>query len=402
MAGRRRSCRLCPLRADPSRPSPKTCWRAPATRWRRAAFSSSRTSISAAISQTRPALPSIAIRELYVAAAQKRGADPFIGRKLVRLLEACRLCRCRLIARAALWPHRRGQAGRVADLRGDRRRRGRRRARHGRRGAAKAELKAFATPGYDAVFAAHLPGVGAEGHDLTRPARQSAASPQQPDRVPSWPDRCSARQSRNKGGSRSGRSSAIRPGPNSVPASACSQTAAQAASNAGMPCASSPATIPGQHIAGAGRRQPGRTVRIDRGPTIMRRDHRVGPFQDERGVRLFCRTACPVELGQIFVGGDLGKQSRELTLMRRQDQSGAPGCRAALKNASGFRENTVSASASKTMWRSQPGGSRQSGRAERSAILRRMPSPVRKPTRPAYAPQRNPRFHRAIHLTQDR
>src|ERR1700733_13247411 len=42
----------------------------------------------------------------------------------------------------------------------------------------------------------------------------------------------------------SGRSSAIKPGPNSAAAAPCSQTAAEAASKAGMPCAKRPAVIP--------------------------------------------------------------------------------------------------------------------------------------------------------------
>ena len=45
-------------------------------------------------------------------------------------------------------------------------------------------------------------------------------------------------------------SSAIRPGPNRVAASPCSQAAAAAASKAGIPCAISPRANPGQHIAG--------------------------------------------------------------------------------------------------------------------------------------------------------
>src|SRR5262249_36337772 len=57
-------------------------------------------------------------------------------------------------------------------------------------------------------------------------------------------DRAPAFSARKAAGRLSTRSSATRPGPKRRAASACSHTAAAAASKAGMPCASRPVTIP--------------------------------------------------------------------------------------------------------------------------------------------------------------
>ena len=70
------------------------------------------------------------------------------------------------------------------------------------------------------------------------------------------------------------RSSAMRPGPISAAAAPCIQTAAAAASKAGIPWREQAAGDPRQHVARARRREPGRRVVIDRDAPIRRGDHR--------------------------------------------------------------------------------------------------------------------------------
>ena len=113
--------------------------------------------------------------ELYVAAAQQRGADPFIGRRLARLLERPALPTS-TVAGAAVRPQRRRQAGRLAHLRRHCRRAGGAGHRLGRRGGERGErtgrLRRAAR--YHHVVAAHLPGVGTQGVDALRQGTAAA------------------------------------------------------------------------------------------------------------------------------------------------------------------------------------------------------------------------------------
>ena len=84
-----------------------------------------------------------------------------------------------------------------------------------------------------------------------------------------------AHRSASVGGSAATRSSAIIPGPARSAARPWSQTAAQAASNAGMPARPQRGDDPGQHVAGPGARQPGRRRRREAEPAVGRGDQRV-------------------------------------------------------------------------------------------------------------------------------
>jgi uncharacterized protein YecE (DUF72 family) len=112
-------------------------------------------------------------------------------------------------------------------------------------------------------------------------------------------------------------------GPAALPASPCSHAAAQAASKAGMPCASRPAitparTSPEPAVARAGvaleliaARPSG--AAIDRVRPLVKHD-RIGPAG---------RLGRLVEFRQRPIGGQIRKQSRELALMWRQHQRGS-------------------------------------------------------------------------------
>ena len=105
--------------------------------------------------------------------------------------------------------------------------------------------------------------------------------------------------------------------PEARPASACSQTAAQAASNSGMPCAASPAMMPAQHVAGTRRRQQRRAVGVDGGAPVRRGDHRVRPLVDDDRIGARGSVACAFELGQAATMRD--RETRgEFALVRRQ------------------------------------------------------------------------------------
>ena len=77
------------------------------------------------------------------------------------------------------------------------------------------------------------------------------------------------------------RSSAIISGPAISAARPCSQTAAQAASNAGSPRARIAAIIPASTSPVPARRQPRRRRRREAEPPVGRRDQRVGPLVDD-------------------------------------------------------------------------------------------------------------------------
>ena len=116
------------------------------------------------------------------------------------------------------------------------------RARDGRGDCSlKAELPSFAARP-DATLA--LPRISRPGDASLADARQNQITACRPTVGSASPRSVWPAKSRNTGGSKSGRSSAISPAPKREPASACSHTAAQAASKAGMPCASSPAQMP--------------------------------------------------------------------------------------------------------------------------------------------------------------
>ena len=91
----------------------------------------------------------------------------------------------------------------------------------------------------------------------------------------------------------------MRPGPKSAAAAPCSQTAAQAASNAGMPLREQPRDEAAEHVAGAGGREPGRRVVVDGGAAVGRGDDGVGALEHDDGADLARRGAGAVELAAL-------------------------------------------------------------------------------------------------------
>ena len=108
--------------------------------------------------------------------------------------------------------------------------------------------------------------------------------------------------------------------PASAPARPCSQAPAAAASQGGIPCASSPAMQPGQHVAGTGRRQPGRRGGVDRGPAVGRGDDRIGALQqhDRTGARR----------GGTHRGNPIRRRRRRMPGRTRRHAASAPPRRA--------------------------------------------------------------------------
>ena len=94
----------------------------------------------------------------------------------------------------------------------------------------------------------------------------------------------------------------------------------QAASNAGTPCASRPAIMPDEHVAGAGGRKPGRRVGGDGGAAVGRGHHRVRPLQQHDGAGALGGSAHPLELrAKRMLVADIAEQPRKFALMRRQN-----------------------------------------------------------------------------------
>ena len=67
---------------------------------------------------------------------------------------------------------------------------------------------------------------------------------------------------------------------------------------------------PGQHVAGAGRGQPGRAVDVDRGAAVRRGDHRVGALQQHDGAG----AGCAASRAAAIRSGDGLQQAREQAL----------------------------------------------------------------------------------------
>ena len=88
---------------------------------------------------------------------------------------------------------------------------------------------------------------------------------------------------RSTAGSRSGRSSASRPGPKSAAAAPCIQTAAAAAGKASMPWARSPRINAAENIPGSGGGQRRGCVAVDDGAAVGCCDDGVGAFQHDDG-----------------------------------------------------------------------------------------------------------------------
>ena len=111
----------------------------------------------------------------------------------------------------------------------------------------------------------------------------------------------------------------MRPGPSARPQAPCSQTAAEAASKTGMPCAARPETRPASTSPEpAVASQGGRSQPIGRA-AVRRGDHRVGPLDEDRRAHETRRRPRALEL--VVLKPDAARaleQARELPLMRGQ------------------------------------------------------------------------------------
>ena len=113
------------------------------------------------------------------------------------------------------------------------------------------------------------------------------------------------------------RSSAIKPGlPKRYAHSPWIQAAAAPAASGDSPWAIRPAGDAGQHVARSGRRQRRRRMDIDDRPAIRRRDHRVGPLEQDGRPAPPCRRADALDLAGTR--RQLGEKAAELAFMRRE------------------------------------------------------------------------------------
>ena len=182
------------------------------------------------------------------------------------------------------------------------------------------ELAAAAVRESDGTAA---PGVGPGS---TRRRRQHVARRREGDMPPARGDAVAARgdaddRRRSQVGERAGcaatRSSAIIAGPAISAARPCSQTAAQAASNAGMPARPQRRDHPGQHVARAGARQPGRRRRREAEPAVGRGDQRVRPLVDDHRAAI---AAAAASARSALLPASSPNSLREFALVRREDR----------------------------------------------------------------------------------
>ena len=180
-------------------------------------------------------------------------------------------------------------------------------------------------------------------------------------------------QSSKTSGKAPARSSAIRPGPAAAAPRLAMQpdAPAQAASKAGMPCASRPAIDAGQHVARPGRREPGRRILVDRRAAVRRRDHRVRPLQhDDRAERRGRRRArSSFDLRQSLPASGTVERTRPRAASAR-----SPRCRRdrAERAPPALPAKLVSASASSTS--AAPAAERRLHQRPRRLARRRRPA----------------------------
>ena len=124
-------------------------------------------------------------------------------------------------------------------------------------------------------------------------------------------DQASSR--RSTPGSKSGRSSASKPGPKSLAAAPCSQTPAAAAAERFHALREQSENHPAEHIAGTRGRERRRRIRIDHRPAVGRGDDRIRALEHDHRTARACRRARASEL----VSGHV-EQAREFTVVRRE------------------------------------------------------------------------------------
>ena len=144
-----------------------------------------------------------------------------------------------------------------------------------------------------------------------------------------------------------------------------------------MPCASSPAIKPGEHVAGAGGGEPGRRVVGDRSAAVGRRHHRVGALEQHDRARSPRPRCAPSRASSEMFQSHVVEKPGELAFMRGQDRGRRRARRMAANRRRGSSAKLVSASASSTTARS-PGERREDQVSHRRARRRR---PGRAPPR---------------------
>ena len=165
-----------------------------------------------------------------------------------------------------------------------------------------------------------------------------------------------ARRAFSTCGSVSGRSSAIRPGPNALRAFAVQPDRGAGGLEGRHALRQQAGDEAGEHVAGAGGGEPRRGVVVDGGAAVGRGDHGVGPLEDDDGAAALGGAARALELA----ARQLAEQALELAFVRREDDR----CRARL-------DRLEQAPAS--------GAARR--RARRSQSPRRAPAPRPRPGR---------------------
>ena len=108
-------------------------------------------------------------------------------------------------------------------------------------------------------------------------------------------DRGYLSSSRRTPGTRSARSSAIRPGPKLAPGLGVDPDPGAGRLEGGHVLRHQPGDEPAEGIAGSGRRQIGRAVLVDRRPAVGRGDHRIRALQHDHGTGIGGGAARPLD-----------------------------------------------------------------------------------------------------------